>query len=139
MGRYFHPHCIDAMLPAARTITVFDALPEAGRQTLLKAVQDNHTEMRGSKRPRHRGPNVVPILPLSQAELPTNAVPPPDDTPVVRRAADDGAAPPPVQDGDAAMSPASPIIVEPPGLGSGGSLSLAVSYTHLTLPTTPYV
>ena len=32
-SRYFHPHCVDAMLPAARSITGFDALPEAGRQT----------------------------------------------------------------------------------------------------------
>ena len=43
MGRYFHPHCVDAMLPAARTITGFDMLPEDERQALLKAVQNNHT------------------------------------------------------------------------------------------------
>ena len=81
MGRYFHPHCVDAMLPAARTISGFDMLSDDHRQVLLKAVQNNHTELRGSKRPRHRGPYVAPVLPLSQVDTSTHASPPPDEPP----------------------------------------------------------
>ena len=111
------------MLPAARTITGFDMLSEDDRQVLLKAVQNNHTELRGSKRPRHRGPYVAPVLPLSQVETPAQVPPPPEELPAGSHTAGDRATPFPVQDGDAVMAPASPAVTEPPGIESGGGSS----------------
>ena len=41
-SRYFHNHCVDAILPEARSITGFSSLEDSEKQALHKAVQDNN-------------------------------------------------------------------------------------------------
>ena len=41
-GSYYHAHCINAILPVARSFTGFPGLEADEKQALIKAVQDDN-------------------------------------------------------------------------------------------------
>lgn len=94
---YFHTHCVDAVLPPARSFTGFPELEPSEKQELETAVVQNNAELQGNKKPRRDIPVMPPLLPLSQ----------PSTSPRAMAAVAGGAGPvsSPVQEGLQVLTP----------------------------------
>ena len=100
-SNYLHVHCVDALLPNARTIMGFAELEIPDKQELDKAVEQNHTDLRGNR--RARGRDAVPVLPISETSASLRSGAQRTDEPHAA-AGGDGSGSYPVQEGPQAPS-----------------------------------